>query len=229
MKSLWIAVICFGLLACQGNTQDKVEMKSQMDTISYSIGVDIGKNLKAQSIEINPAVLVKGVNDGFTGEKTLLSDQAMQDAMSRFQQDLMARQREEAKELGEKQKVEGSTFLEANKKKEGVKTTASGLQYKILKVGTGPKPTVTQQVTVNYRGTLVDGTEFDNSYKRGKPETFSVSGIIKGWTEALQLMPVGSKWELYIPPDLGYGESGAGGAIPPNAVLILEVELLSIK
>jgi len=229
MKSAWIAVACLGLLACQGNTQDKVEMKSQMDTVSYSIGIDIGKNLKAQSIDINTAALAKGMNDGFTGGKTLLTEQVMQDVMARFQQDLMAKQQEKAKVQGEKQKMEGTTFLEANKKKEGVKTTASGLQYKILKASSGPKPTENQTVTVNYRGTLIDGTEFDNSYKRGQPATFQVNGVFKGWTEALQLMPAGSKWELYISADLAYGAQGAGQVIGPNSTLILEVELISIK
>jgi FKBP-type peptidyl-prolyl cis-trans isomerase FklB len=149
--------------------------------------------------------------------------------MMAVQAEYRQQQQERMQQLGAANKTEGETFLAANKAKDGVVTLPSGLQYKILKAGAGPKPAATDTVTVNYRGTLINGTEFDSSYKRGQPATFGVTGVIKGWTEALQLMPVGSKWQLFIPADLAYGERGAGADIAPNATLIFEVELLSIK
>ena len=229
MKVLLIVVLCLVLVACQGNTQDKVELKTQKDTVSYGIGTDIGKNLKAQSIDVNPSVLAAGIRDAIADGKMMLPDEQIQAAMTNFQKELMARQQEKARELGEKNKKEGEAFLAANKTKEGVKTTASGLQYKVVKEGNGPKPKPEQTVTVHDKGTLIDGTEFDNSYKRGEPTSFQLSGVIRGWTEGIQLMSVGSKYTFYIPAELGYGAAGAGQAVPPNATLIFDVELLSIK
>ena len=229
MKSLLIGVICLMLIACQGNTQEKVTMKTQMDSVSYGIGLDIGKNLKAQSIEVNAQTLAAGIHDAVTGGKTLLTDEQVQKCMTEFQQQLMAKNEAKAHEMGEKNTKIGAEFLAANKSKEGVKTTPSGLQYKILTAGTGTRPTADQTVTVNYRGTLIDGTEFDNSYKRGQPTTYPVSQFVKGWVEALLMMPTGSKWQLFIPSDLAYGERSPTATIPPNSVLIFELELLSIK
>ena len=229
MKSVWIAMLSLVLLACQGNTQEKVEMKTQRDTISYSIGTDIGKNLKAQSIDVNPAILAAGLKDAIGGGKTMLTEKEIQDAMMAFQHGLAAKQMEKAKEMGDKNKKESEAFLAANKTKDGVKTTASGLQYKIVKESPGPKPKADQTVTVNYKGTLVDGTEFQNSYKSGQPATFGLNQVIKGWAEGLQLMPVGSKYIFYIPSELGWMEQGAGQAVPPNACVIFEVDLLSVK
>jgi FKBP-type peptidyl-prolyl cis-trans isomerase FklB len=228
MKSVWIAALSLVLIACQGNTQEKAQMKTSVDSVSYSIGIDIGKNLKSQSIDINPAVLAEGLKDVLAGGKNALTDQQLEDIMTRFRKDLMAKQQEKAQALGEKNKKEGEAFLAANKTKEGVKTTASGLQYKILKAGTGAKPEATQSVTINYKGTFIDGTEFDSSFKRGQPATLAVSGFSKGFAEALQLMPVGSKYQLFIPSELAYGERG-GQMIPPNSTLIFEVEMLSIN
>ena len=198
--------------------------------VSYLIGVDIGNNLKKQEIEVDPDILARGIRDIQTGGKRLLSEQESAETMSAFQKEMMAKQEKRAKVLGEKNKKEGEAFLAENKKKEGVKTLPSGLQYKVIKAGTGKKPKADDAVTVNYRGTLINGTEFDSSYKRGQPATFPVSGgIIRGWTEALQLMGEGEKWELFIPSNLAYAERGTSGIIGPNATLIFEIELVSIK
>ena len=196
---------------------------------SYSIGVDIGKRIKSQSIDVDANALVQGVRHALSGEKTLLSEQEMNDALSALQKEMMAKQAERAKQLGEKNLKEGEAFLAENKKKEGVKTLPSGLQYKVITAGTGKTPTAEDTVVTNYRGTLVDGTEFDSSFKRGQPATFPVKGVIPGWTEALQLMKEGAKWELVIPANLAYGERGAGNVIGPNATLIFEIELISVK
>ena len=229
MKFAWIAVISFFIMACQGNTQEQAHIKSFKDSISYSIGMNIGKDLKHQSIEIDPDVLAQAIKDVIADRKLLLTDDQVRSCMGSLQKEVMAKQDQKNKVEGDKNMKEGQAFLATNKTKEGIKVTASGLQYKVLKEGTGPKPTATQTVSVHYRGTLLDGTEFDSSIKRGQPAEFPVNGVIKGWTEALQLMPVGSKWQLFIPPDLAYGPQGAGGTIGPNATLIFEVELLAIK
>ena len=233
MRYIGIGVICVALLACRGNTQDKTQdttrLKSQKDSVSYSIGRNIGNNFKQQSIDIDPDILARGIKDAQAGSKQLLTDEEVQAILAEFQTRMMAKQEESVKSLSEKSKKEGAEFLVQNKKKEGVVTLPSGLQYKVLKMGTGRKPKATETVTVNYRGTFIDGEEFDSSFKRGQPSTFACNGVVKGWTEALQLMPVGSKWQLFIPSELGYGERGAGQVIPPNATLIFEVELLSIK
>ncbi len=229
MKYLWAGALCLGLLACQGNTQDKTTLKSQKDSVSYIIGMDIGRNLKRQSVDIDPGVLAAGMRAVLDSSKPLLTDEQAQSTMRAYQQTMMAKRQEDLKIQGEKNKKEGDAFLAENKKKDSVVTLPSGLQYKILKQGSGKRPKATDTVTVNYRGTLIDGTEFDNSYKRGQPETFTLNGVISGWTEAIQLMPQGSKWMLYVPPELGYGSQGSGPAIPPNSVLIFEVELLAVK
>jgi FKBP-type peptidyl-prolyl cis-trans isomerase FklB len=210
------------LLACQGNTQEKAQLKTQKDSVSYAIGHDIAKNLKKQSFDIDPDVLAKGLKDILNDVKPALDDSQSQAAIMSYQKHMMDVQ-------AEKNKTAGDAFLAENKKKDGVITLPSGLQYKVEKMGTGKKPKAEETVAVHYIGKLVDGTEFDNSYKRGQPASFQVNGVVRGWTEALQLMPVGSKWTLFIPPDLAYGERGAGQVIPPNATLIFEVELLSVK
>jgi FKBP-type peptidyl-prolyl cis-trans isomerase FklB len=177
---------------------------------------------------VDPAILARGLRDGLAGGKTLLTDEEAQAALSEVQNDLRKKQQEKMQEAGAANKKEGEAFLAANKAKEGVVALPSGLQYKILKEGTGPKPTASDTVVCNYQGTLIDGKEFDSSYKRGQPATFPVSGVIKGWTEALQLMPVGSKWQLVIPADLAYGDRGPSPEIGPGSTLVFEVELLSI-
>ena len=206
----------------------ETELKDQKQKISYSIGLDIGATLKRQLIDVNEELLNKGIQDGLSGNKPLLTDEQVKETMSAFQKEMVAKQAAAKKATGEKNAAEGKKFLAENKTKEGVKTTASGLQYKVLKEGTGPNPKATDTVKVNYRGTTIEGTEFDSSYKRGQPASFPVNRVIKGWTEALQLMKVGSKYQLVIPPDIAYGERGAGSDIGPNAVLLFEVELLGI-
>jgi len=204
-------------------------LKSQKDKISYVIGVDIGRNLQKGSIDFDPDILAKGIKDALSGGKPLLTEQEIRETTAVFQKELMAKQEEVAKKLGEKNKKEGEAFLAENKKKEGVKTLPSGLQYKVIKEGTGKKPKIPDTVTTHYRGTLIDGIEFDSSYRRGKPANFPVNGVIPGWTEALQLMGEGAKWQLFIPPNLAYGERGAGRDIGPDATLIFEIELISIQ
>jgi len=229
MKVAWIAVISFFIMACQGNTQEQAHIKTFKDSVSYSIGMNIGRDLKHQSIDIDPDVLAQGLKDMLGDKKLQLTDDQVRSCMMSLQKQVMAKQEQVNKELGEKNKKDGEAFLAANKSKEGVKVTASGLQYKVLKEGTGPKPTATQKVSVHYRGTLIDGTEFQSSIKSGQPIELPVNGFIKGWSEALEMMPVGSKWQLFVPSELAYGAQGAGGTIGPNATLIFEVELLAIK
>src|SRR5215469_11622636 len=221
----FIVIVSASLLAFPLLGQDKSpQLKDQKDKVSYSIGMQIGFNLGRQKVDINPDILAAGIKDAIAGKPQLTTDQ-VKEIMSQFEKDMEQKQ----KELGEKNKNEGAKFLEDNKKKPGVKTTASGLQYKVVKEGTGPQPKATDMVTVNYRGTLIDGTEFDSSYKRGQPATFPVSGVIKGWTEGLQLMKVGSKYQLYIPPNLAYADHSPGAEIPLNSLLIFEVELMNVQ
>ncbi len=230
MKYQWIAILGILFLAFQVSAEENLVLKNQKDKVSYIIGTEIGKNFKKQSVDIDPDILTRGIKDAISGGKSLLTEQEIQETMATFQREMMAKQEELTKKLGEKNKKEGEGFLAENKKKEGVKTLPSGLQYKVIKAGTGKKPKSTDTVTTHYRGTLVDGTEFDSSYKRGQPVSFPVSGdMIPGWTEALQLMEVGAKWQLFIPSNLAYGERGRGGLIGPNATLIFEVELISIQ
>jgi FKBP-type peptidyl-prolyl cis-trans isomerase FklB len=204
-------------------------LKTQKDKFSYALGMNLGANLHKQSVEVDPNIVAQGLRAAMVGGKTLLTPEEAQAALVEVQKDIQAKLQEKAKVAGEANKKEGETFLAANKSKPGVVALPSGLQYKIMTAGTGPKPSASDSVVCNYRGTLINGKEFDSSYKRGQPATFPVGGVIKGWTEALQLMPVGSKWQLFIPSTLAYGERGAGGDIGPDATLIFEVELMSIQ
>jgi FKBP-type peptidyl-prolyl cis-trans isomerase FklB len=230
MKKL-AAVILFGALAASAAFGEETKgLTTQKDKLSYSVGIDMGNSLKRNSIEIDPDMLLKGIKDAMTGEKTLMTEQEIRETIQTAQKEFQAKQQEKMKAVGEKNKKEGETFLAENKIKEGIKTLPSGLQYKVISAGSGTMPKATDTVTVNYKGMLIDGTEFDSSYKRGEPATFAVNGVIKGWTEALLLMKEGAKWQLFIPSDLAYGERGAmGGPIGPNAVLIFDVELVKIK
>jgi len=192
------------------------------------MGMNIGTGLRKQSIAIDPAILARGFRDAFSNGKTVLTEDEARAVLTQLQTDLRKKQMEDTAKASDANEAQGAAFLESNKEKEGIVTLPSGLQYKVLQEGTGPKPTATDQVVCNYRGTLLDGTEFDSSYKRGQPATFLVNHVIKGWTEALQLMPVGSKWQLFVPANLAYGDRGTG-PIGPNATLIFEVELVSIQ
>ena len=228
MKTSLLAAVILGPLFTTMNAADPVTLKDQKDKISYSIGLDIGKNLKQQSIEVNLDAMAAGLKDGVGGGKAQMTDEQVREVMMAFQQEMQKKQQAKAAAAGDKNKKEGADFLDANKKKDGVKTTASGLQYKVLKDGTGKTPKATDTVTTHYRGTLIDGTEFDSSYKRNEPTSFPVNGVIAGWTEALQLMKEGAKWQLFIPSELAYGERGAGAKIGPGATLIFDIELISV-
>lgn len=229
MKLRWLVVVGIIFFANQVYAGEKLILKDNKDKVSYSMGVRVGSSLKKESIEINQNAFIQGFKDALSGEQRLMSDQEVNETLMNFQKEMMAKEAARLKELGEKNKKEGEAFLAENKKKEGVITLPSGLQYKIIKEGDGKIPTANDTVTIHYRGTLIDGTEFDSSYSRGQPATFPVKGVISGFSEALQLMKVGSKWQLFIPSNLAYGEHGAGDDIGPNATLIFEVELLSIK
>jgi FKBP-type peptidyl-prolyl cis-trans isomerase FklB len=229
MKKLIVVAIVLSLFSGEIIAQNKRTPKTKKEKISYSIGVNLGKDFKRQGIALDQGLFAQGIKDALSGSKTTMTDDDMQTTLMAFQQEIMGKMQAKQKVEGEKNAKEGQAFLTANKNKEGVVTLPSGLQYKIITAGSGPKPTKDQTVKCHYRGTLIDGTEFDSSYKRGEPAEFPVSGVIKGWTEALQLMPVGSKWQLFIPGDLAYGLNGGGPKIGPNATLIFDVELISIK
>jgi FKBP-type peptidyl-prolyl cis-trans isomerase FklB len=199
------------------------------DKFSYALGMNLGTSLHRQSVPVDPNILLRGLKDSLAGGKTLLTEDQARAALTDVQNEMRKKQQEQMQVAGEANKKEGEAFLAANKVKDGIVTLPSGLQYKILTQGTGSKPTSADTVVCNYRGTLINGTEFDSSYKRGQPATFPVSGVIKGWTEALPLMTVGSKWQLFIPAELAYGERAPGPEIGPNSTLIFEVELLSIQ
>jgi FKBP-type peptidyl-prolyl cis-trans isomerase FklB len=198
------------------------------DKQSYAIGLNVGKSLHRDSVDVEPKLVLQGLEDALGDGKILLTDDQIKTVMTDLQNQVQQKREEKRLAEAETNKKDGAAFLAANATKEGVVTLPSGLQYKVMTAGTGPKPSATDSVVCNYRGTLLDSTEFDSSYKRGQPVTLNVGGVIKGWTEALQLMPAGSKWQLFIPPDLAYGDRGQG-PIGPNSTLIFEVELLSIQ
>jgi FKBP-type peptidyl-prolyl cis-trans isomerase FklB len=225
LKQLMLPAFVVAMMAASCNAQDKsksnANMKNEMDTVSYGLGVSIANNFKTSNLDsVDVDLMAKGMKDVFAGKAGMTQEEADK-AINAF---MMKKEKVKADANVEK----GKAFLEENKKKPGVITTASGLQYQIIKEGTGAKPTLNDKITAHYHGTLVDGTVFDSSVDRGQPASFPVSGVIPGWTEALQLMPVGSKWKLFLPSNLAYGERGAGGKIGPNSVLIFEVELISI-
>lgn len=212
-----------------GAGEKKIELNNQKAKVSYGIGMSLGTDFKAQGIEIDADVMAQAIKDVTAGGKTLMTEEEVRTVITDFQKELAAKQEAKAKEKSVKNLKDGEAFLAENSKKEGIVTLPSGLQYKVEKKGTGKKPGPSDSVTVHYKGTLIDGTEFDSSYKRGEPVTFPVGGVIPGWTEALQLMEEGSKWQLFIPAKLAYGERGAGAQIGPNSTLIFDVELLKIK
>lgn len=240
MKPIALAALTLGVSVLPLVAADKqpalLPLTDLKDKVSYSIGVDIGRSMKKQSVEVNVDALAAGMREALAGAKLQLTEEQMLATMEAFQKEMRAKQQmlaaaqaELAKKAGEKNRKDGEMFLADNKKKDGVKTTASGLQYKSVKEGKGKAPKATDTVTVHYKGTLLDGTEFDSSYKRNEPATFPLNGVIKGWTEALQLMKEGSKYQLFIPSDLAYGPNGTpDGTIGANSTLIFEVELLKV-
>ena len=225
MKHFMIIAAALSVALTASGENKPSQLKDLKDKVSYSIGLDLGFNFKKQNLELNPDALLAGVKDALSGKQPLLNENEVKETMTALTKEIEDKQ----KALGEQNVKDGEKFLAENKKKEGVKTTASGLQYKVIKEGTGPQPKLTDSVVANYRGTLINGTEFDSSYKRGQPATFPLAGVIKGWTEALQLMKVGSKYQLFVPANLAYGNRAMGADIGPNSTLIFEVELVGIQ
>jgi len=224
MKFILISAVALSFAVSVLAEEKPPQLKDLKDKASYGLGLNFGFKFKLQNVDLNSDAFATGFKDAMTGKKPLLTEQEVRETMMAFEKDMEQKQAATA----QKNAAEADKFFAENKTKEGVKTTASGLQYKVMKEGTGGQPKSSDTVTVNYRGTLIDGTEFDSSYKRGQPATFAVGGVIKGWTEALQLMKVGSKYQLFIPANLAYGEQGRPG-IPPNSTLIFEVELMDVK
>ncbi len=224
----WILTVVMVMLPVIASAQDAPALKTDKDKLSYAMGMDLGGQLKTNAVDIDPALFTEGLRAALAGGKTLLTDAEAKAAISKLQLAMVSKQAAVAKAAGDKNKAEGDAFLAANKAKEGVVALPSGLQYKIITAGTGKKPLATDTVVCQYRGTLLNGTEFDSSYKGNEPATFRVGQVIRGWAEVLQLMPVGSKWQVFVPPALAYGERGSG-IIGPNATLIFEIELVAIK
>ncbi|GAA5315914.1 MAG: macrophage infectivity potentiator Mip [Candidatus Pelagadaptatus aseana] len=227
LKPIATAVAATTLMVSASLASAETELKTVTDRVSYIFGYNIGQKFKQDQVEVDVDIMAEALRDATDGKAPRLTQEEMQTAMRALQDLQQAKHNEAMKVVSEANKKEGEAFLAANAKKDGVITTASGLQYKVITEGTGAKPKATNTVSVHYRGTLLDGTEFDSSHSRGEPASFGVTQVIPGWTEALQLMSEGSKWELYIPSELAYGAGGAGGMIGPNATLIFEVELLS--
>jgi FKBP-type peptidyl-prolyl cis-trans isomerase FklB len=227
MKSYFIPVLALGLLVSSVSAQDKPDLTNPKQKMSYAVGLDLATSLKRNDIDVDAKALAAGIADGLAGKPALTEDE-QKAALMDLQKSAMARMEEKQRAATGTNLKAGEAFLAENAKKDGVKVTASGLQYKVIKSGAGPSPKLTDVVKVHYHGTLIDGTVFDSSVRRNQPATFPVNGVIPGWTEALQLMKVGDKWKLFIPAKLAYGEQGPG-PIGPNSVLIFEVELLGIE
>ncbi len=238
MKLFLVTVLGFALLQpALRAADDKAELKDQKAKVSYSIGMNIGNNLKRSGYDVDVDTLASAIKDVLTGKEPKLTEAQAREVLTSYSKEMNAKREEERAQKAEKNRKEGEAFLAENKKKEGVKThtvtlpdgKTAELQYKVLTEGTGPTPKSNDVVTVNYRGTLINGTEFDSSMKRGQPAKFPVTGVIKGWTEALLMMKTGSKWQLFIPSSLAYGDRGSGPTIEPGSTLIFEVELISAE
>jgi FKBP-type peptidyl-prolyl cis-trans isomerase FklB len=255
MKRMGMVVLALGLFACGARAQDapakstppakapapskapaagaqapaSSAFKTEKEKVSYAIGMEMGKGVKTQGIDVDPALLTQGLKDALSGAKPQMSDDELKQVITALQAQVRQKQTQVQEAASADNKKKGEAFLAENSKKAGVVALADGLQYKILKAGDGKKPADTDTVLCNYKGTFVDGTEFDSSEKAGKPVPFEVKNVIPGFREVLQLMPVGSKWQVYIPSNLGYGERGAGQVIQPNATLIFDIELVGIQ
>jgi len=229
MTLMGLALCCAVIAVPQVSAKGTQVLKTQKDKISYSVGVSVARNFQQQGVEINPDVMIVGLKDALTGGKLQFTEDEIHKILNTYQEELRLKQAKARDAAAEKNGKDGAAFLAANKMQKGVVTLPSGLQYKILKEGDGRKPTDADTVECHYRGTLVNGTEFDSSYRAGKPVSFKVTGVIPGWTEALKLMSVGSKWQLFIPSQLAYGERGAGNRVGPRETLIFDVELIAIK
>lgn len=232
MKMKLVAAAAMGLAmstSMAATNAPSITLNNDTDKLSYSIGTDLGKNFKKQGIVISPEAMAKGLQDGMDGNKLLLTEQQQKDVLNKFQKDLMAKRTDEFNKKAEENKTKGESFLKENKSKEGIVALPSGLQYKVIKKGEGSKPTKEDTVTVEYTGKLINGEVFDSTEKTGKPATFKLTQVIPGWTEALQLMPAGSTWEVYVPAELAYGQRSVGGPIGPNETLIFNIHLIEVK
>ncbi len=229
MNLKWMAVLGLVLMAASVNAGEPGTLTASKDKVSYGIGVDVARNFQRLGLDLDLDLLIKAMRDVYGGGKLLMTEEELRATMDAYRIELQSRQLDAMKKAGEENQKKGEAFLAENKGKEGVVVLPSGLQYKVLNAANGKTPQDADTVECNYRGALIDGTEFDSSYRRGQPATFSVTGVIPGWREALKLMPVGSKWQLFVPPQLAYGPRGAGRDIGPNATLVFEVELLAIK
>ena len=228
MKLCCLTILVFGLSTVSLSAQDAPALKTDKDKVSYGIGVEVARSFKSQGIDVDTDMVVKGLRDALAGQKLLMTDQELEATINGLQQQLRQKQIDARNAASDSNKKASDAFLAANSKKDGVVTLPDGLQYKIEKSGTGKKPVDDDTVVCNYRGTLIDGTEFDSSYKSGQPATFQVKAVIPGFREALELMPAGSTWQFFVPAELAYGERGAGDAIGPNAALVFEIELISV-
>lgn len=224
-----LVLLVVGCAADQAKVAPELKLDTPKSRISYTIGVNIGQDFKTQKMDIDVDILALGLKESMAGVELKLTDEEMASEIQTFQKEMQDKVAAEMEEMTKKNQAEGAAFLAENAKKEGVVVTESGLQYKILEPGEGDSPGLADVATVHYRGTLIDGTQFDSSYDRGQPATFPVGGVIAGWTEALQLMKPGAKWQLVIPAELAYGERGAGKDIGPNATLLFDVELISVE
>ncbi len=229
MRQVVVLMVALAMVSSATFAQKKAQLKTQKQKASYGIGMEIGTNFKEQFPDVDVDAMVRGFRDALAGAKPAIAKPELDSVMAVFQQEMVQRRSERIAVAGAKNLKEGETYCSENKGKPGVVTLPSGLQYRIIKEGTGPKPTAKDTVVCNYRGTLINGKEFDSSYKRGQPAEFVLGQVIPGWIEALQMMPVGSKWELVIPANLAYGERSMGADIGPNSTLVFEVELLGIK
>jgi FKBP-type peptidyl-prolyl cis-trans isomerase FklB len=208
---------------------EPVELKDQKEKANYSIGYQIGGDFRRQGVAITPEILISGVEDALSGAESRMTDEEMRNTLVSLEQRTASAAQEAGQQAAQDNLASGEAFLAKNATLEGVTTLPSGLQYKVITAGKGPSPKRTDQVTVHYRGTLIDGTEFDSSYARNQPATFRLDRVIPGWTEGLQLMQQGARWQLYIPARLAYGESGSGERIPPNSALVFDVELIKVN
>jgi FKBP-type peptidyl-prolyl cis-trans isomerase FklB len=227
LKAIALATSLIALSAYAAE-ESKTDLTTQQQMVSYSIGVDLGRNMAKQKLDLDMNALSMGLKNGFLNQPLKLSDEKMKEVLMNFQKDFIAKRNSEMMKKSQDNLKEGQAFLEANKKKQGVITTASGLQYKVITMGKGAKPTAEDNVTVEYKGSLIDGNVFDSSEKAGHPVSFKVNQVIKGWTEILPMMPVGSTFEVYIPADLAYGQQAVGSMIGPNETLIFNIHLVSI-
>ncbi|MGB2606617.1 MAG: FKBP-type peptidyl-prolyl cis-trans isomerase [Candidatus Sulfotelmatobacter sp.] len=229
LRQKWILAFAVAFLTVAVAAQDASELKTQKEKFSYALGMQVGADFRKQVLDLDPGTFAKAFAESFNGAKTMLTEDEMHSILVNAKEEYRKKQAALREEKAQATLAEGEKFLAENKSKEGVVALPSGLQYKILKQGTGEKPEIDEKIVCNYRGKLLDGTEFDSSAKHNGPATFPVRGVIRGWREALLMMPTGSKWQLFVPPNLAYGHDGSGQMVPPNATLIFEVELLSVK